>query len=136
GSYLARTGEDPEGVVEIPCPIQIQYGTSYLRDQFNDGSYDWHSEPTWITIDVPVSRGGYIESLFELKILTPELPSSGSFKVRLYELYDRDRKYTAGVTNEIGQTLVQPGPYNAVRFKRPIGVVYESIVVELADSDN
>lgn len=136
GSYLARTGEDPEGVVEIPCPIQIQYGTSYLRDQFNDGSYDWHSEPTWITVDVPVSRGGYIESLFELKILTPELPASGAFKVRLYELYDRDRKYTAGVSNEIGQTIVQPGPYNAVRFKRPIGVVYESIVVELADADN
>jgi hypothetical protein len=136
GSFLEYTGEDPEGVETIRTAFRVKVGTYYLRDQFGDGVYTWTTDESFITVDIPLSRGGFIESLFELKILTPELPESGEFTVRLYEVYDSERKYAAGEFNEIGQQIKAPGPYNAERFKRPTGVVYESFVVELADADN
>lgn len=136
GSFLEYTGEDPEGVETIRTAFRVKVGSYYLRDQFGDGVYTWSTDESFITVDIPLSRGGFIESLFELKILTPELPASGEFTVRLYEVYDSERKYAAGEFNEIGQQIKAPGPYNAERFKRPTGVVYESFVVELADADN
>lgn len=136
GSYLEYSGEDPEGVNEIRTAFRVRLGSNYLRDELGSGVYEWSATESFITVDIPLSRGGFIESLFELKILTPELPGQGEFDIRLYEIYDSERKYAPGEFNEIGQQIKAPGAYNAERFARPVGVVYESFVVELADAAN